>query len=150
LAAAACLLGAATEEEAIALAGRVPGLPASAALASWLRELCPGQPCEPWWLGRPGPARMADLLVTRELAASSEVAAACLQGLDAGRVARVVRLLVRECTEDRRAIGLLAGVLRDAWALIDDLQCPLDDLIAVADALPVPASRLVAPEPAAR
>ena len=150
LIAAACLLGAATEEEAIALADRVPGLQASAECAAWLRELCPVLRDEPWWLGPLRPARMADLLVTRELAASPEFATACMEGLDVGRVAGVVRLLVRACTEDRRVIGQLAEVLRTAEALVDDLQAPLEELTTVADALSVAASRLVMPEPAIR
>ena len=150
LIAAACLLGAATEAEVIALADRVPGLQASAECAVWLREVCPGSHDEPWRLAPLQPGRMADLLVTRELAASPDFATACLQGLDVGRVARVIRLLVRACTEDRRVIGPLAGILREAEALLGGLQAPLEELATVADALSVPASHLVMPEAAAR
>jgi len=143
LLAAACLLDPASEYEALALAARLPGPPHSAELG-WLREVLMPAPGEPRWLRRLEPDRLAGLFVTRELAASPALAAACLEGIDSGHLACVVRLLMRAYDEDPPALVALAGPLRTVEALIAGLKAPFADHMVVADALPWGATMFMA------
>ena len=81
--AAACLLGAATQEEAGALPDRVPGVSASVKISEWLRDLYPPDPGQADWIGSLQPDRLAELHTLLELAASPDLAQACLTRLDA-------------------------------------------------------------------
>ena len=117
-----------------------------------MRGLAPGGlPCsrdEPWRLGPLRPGRMADLLVTRELAASPDFGVHGGPGRRAGGwcgSAAGARVHRRPQSHRPARRGL-----REAEALLDDLQAPLEELTTVADALSVAASRLVMPEPAIR
>ncbi len=77
IAAAGCLLGAASEAEARALSGRVPGMCPSVKVAGWLRVLYPPDPGETGWIGSLRPDRFAELHVLRELRNSPDLARAC-------------------------------------------------------------------------
>src|ERR1019366_6411436 len=95
IAAAGCLLGAISQEEARALPGRVPGMSPSAKIADWLRLLYPPDPGQTDWIGTMQPDRLAELHTLRELVASPELAQACLTNLDARQGIRAVALLAR-------------------------------------------------------
>jgi hypothetical protein len=82
-----CLLGAVSEDEAAELSGRVPGAAPSLMAARWLHGLYPPHG-EGLWLGSLRPDRLAELLVTRELAASPTFAGNCLSELTNGRHSR--------------------------------------------------------------
>src|ERR1017187_3146835 len=82
IAAAACLLGAASPAEARALPGGIPGMSPSVKIGGWLRVLYPPDPGEAGWIGSLQPDRLAELHVLRELRASPDLARACLTGLD--------------------------------------------------------------------
>ena len=133
-----CLLGAATEEEARLLPGRVPGLSPSARVAHWLRDLYPPGRGDLDWLGSLQPDRLAELHVVRELAASPELATACLRRLDARQARRAVTLLARASTDDSHAEILLGQALPGAAGFIADLDAPVETLIAIFNAIPYP------------
>ena len=93
--AAVCLLGAASEAEARALAGRVPGMGPSVKIGEWLRVLYPPDPGEAGWIGSPQPDRLAEQHALRELTASPDLARACLTRLDGRQALQAVTLLAR-------------------------------------------------------
>ena len=136
LVAAACLLGAATEEAANALADRVPGLAPAAELTGWLRELLPPGPGGTEWIGQIRPERLAEMHVVRELTASAEFAARCLASIDGRQAPRVVRMLAQASARDlgtREALGTTLARLDD---LLSQLEAPVDALIATVNAIP--------------
>ena len=136
--AAGCLLGAATEEEARALPGRVPGLSPSVRVARWLRELYPPAPGELDWLGSLQPDRLAELHVVRELVASPEVSQACLTSLDSRQARRAVTLLARASSDDPEAEALLSRTLPDVADFIVGMDAPRETLTAIFNAIPYP------------
>jgi tetratricopeptide (TPR) repeat protein len=117
VAAAGCLLGASS---VTGLDGRVPGVAVTEAVALWLQELYPPEPGGEVSVLRPD--RLAELHVSRELAASPALADACLKGLDPGQARRALVLLARASSERRpsdigpgdreRAQGLPGPALR--------------------------------------
>ena len=134
--AAGCLLGAATEQEARALPGRVPGLSPSVRVARWLRDLYPPGPGEPDWLGYLQPDRLAELHTVRELVASPELSQACLTSLDSRQARRAVTLLAWASSDDPDAEALLSQTLPDVADFIVDLDAPRETLTAIYNAIP--------------
>ena len=146
--AAGCLLGAATEEEARALPGRVPGLGPSVRVAGWLRELYPPAPGEPDWLGSLQPDRLAELHAVCELVASPELSRACLMSLDSRQARRAVTLLARASADDPEGEALLGRALPDFADFIAGLDAPRETLTAIFNAIPYP-TVILAPAAAA-
>jgi hypothetical protein len=138
LVAVGCLLGAATEEEARLLAGRVPGVPASVRVARWLRDLYPPRPGETDWLGSLRPGRLAELHTVRELAAAPGLARSCLRDLDDRQAKRAVTLLAHACTDEPEAERLLSQAIPDVAGLAGGVDAPLETLIAIYNAIPHP------------
>ena len=136
--AAGCLLGAATEQEARALPGRVPGLSPSVRVARWLRDLYPPGSGEPDWLGSLQPDRLAELHTVRELVASPELSQACLTSLDSRQARRAVTLLARASSDDPNAEALLSQTLPDVADFIVGLDAPRETLTAIYNAIPYP------------
>ena len=136
--AAGCLLGAATEQEARALPGRVPGLSPSVRVARWLRNLYPPGSGEPDWLGSLQPDRLAELHTVRELVASPELSQACLTSLDSRQARRAVTLLARASSDDPDAEALLSQTLPDVADFIVGLDAPRETLTAIYNAIPYP------------
>ena len=136
--AAGCLLGAATEQEARALPGRVPGLSPSVRVARWLRDLYPPGSGEPDWLGSLQPDRLAELHTVRELVASPELSQACLTSLDSRQARRAVTLLARASSDDPDAEALLSQTLPDVADFIVGLDAPRETLTAIYNAIPYP------------
>ena len=133
-----CLLGAATEQEARALPGRVPGLGPSVRVARWLRELYPPAPGEPDWLGSLQPDRLAELHTVRELLASPELSQSFLTSLDSRQARRAVTLLARASADDPEAEALLSQTLPDVAHFIVGLDAPRETLTAILNAIPYP------------
>jgi hypothetical protein len=146
--AAGCLLGAATEQEARALSGRVPGLSPSVRVPRWLRELYPPAPGEPDWIGSLQPDRLAELHTIRELAALPELSQACLTSLDSRQARRAVTLLARASSDDPEAEALLSQTLPDVADFIIGLDAPRETLTAIFNAIPYP-TVILAPAAAA-
>ena len=146
--AAACLIGAASDEEACALPGRVPGLSPSAKIALWLRVLYPPDSGNTDWIGSLQPDRLAELHVLRELTASPQLAAGCLTGLDARQALRAVTLLARASSDYPQAEDMLRQALPATADLITGLSAPADTLSVIISAIPYP-SVILAPAAAA-
>jgi hypothetical protein len=146
--AAACLLGAATQEEACALLGRVPGMSRSVKVAEWLRSLYPPDPGDTDWLGTLQPDRLAELHTLRELADSPELGQACLAGLDSRQALRAVTLLARASSDYPEAEVLLSKTLPDVADLIVGMRAPAETLTAIFNAIPYP-TVILAPAAAA-
>jgi len=138
LVAVACLLGAASEEEARVLPDRVPGMSPSVKLAEWLRALYPPDPGQTDWLGTLQPDRLAELHTLRELAGSPELGQACLAGLDARQAVKAVTLLARASSDYPEAEVLLSQTLPDVADVIVGMQEPLETLTAIFNAIPYP------------
>ena len=132
------LLGATTEEETSTLAGQVPGLSPSSRVANWLREVYPPGPGELDWLGSLQPDRLAELHCVRELAASPELARACLTNLDARQARRAVPLLARASSDYPQAEALLGQVLPEVADFIAGLDAPRETLVAIFNVIPLP------------
>ena len=137
VAAAGCLLGAGTAGE---LAGRVPDVTVTEAVALWLRELYP--PGQDGQLGVIRPDRLAELHVSRELAASPALAQACLTALDAGQARRALILLARASAEHQAARRLLESAISRFPGVVADPAERREVMIAVADAIPYPSLAL--------
>ena len=137
VAAAGCLLGAGT---AVELAGRVPGVTVTEAVALWLRELYP--PGQDGQLGVIRPDRLAELHVSRELAASPALAQACLTAVDAGQARRALILLARASAEHQAARRLLESAISRFPGVVADPAERREVMIAVADAIPHPSLAL--------
>jgi tetratricopeptide (TPR) repeat protein len=138
LVAAACLLGAATDDEAFRLASRVPGISPSAKIAEWLRSLYPPDPEHTDWIGSVQPDRLAELHVMLELAASPELAQQCLTNLNARQALRAVTLLARASSDYPEAETLLSETLPVVAEVIADMQAPAETLNAIFNAIPYP------------
>ncbi|HXL92837.1 MAG TPA: tetratricopeptide repeat protein [Streptosporangiaceae bacterium] len=136
--AAACLLGGATQDEARVLPSRVPGISLSAKIAEWLRALYPPDPGQADWIGSMQPDRLAELHTLRELAASQELAQACLTRLDARQALRAVTLLARASSDYPEAEELLSQALPDVADLIAGMDAPTETLTAIFNAIPYP------------
>ena len=136
--AASCLLGAATEEEARALPGRVPGMAPSARIAEWLRLLYPPDPSEAEWIGSLQPDRLAELHTLRELTDSPELTQACLSGLDRRQALRAVTLLARAAADYPKAEELLRNTLPSVADVVAGMHAHVDTLTAVVNAIPFP------------
>jgi len=136
--AAGCLLGAASEAEARALAGRVPGMSPSAKIAGWLRVLYPPDPGGADWIGAVQPDRLAELHTLRELADSADLAQACLCDLDARQALRAVTLLARASVDNPEAGTLLSQTLPDVADVIATMQAPVETLTTIVNAIPYP------------
>ena len=135
--AAGCLLGAATAKE---MTARVPGVALSQTVMLWLRELYP--PDSQGELGALRPDRLAELHVTRELAASPALAHACLNGLDEGQARRALVLLARASADHQAARALLEAALLRFPAVIAEMDAPRQVMTAIADAIPYPSLAL--------
>ncbi|WP_285620212.1 tetratricopeptide repeat protein [Actinoallomurus iriomotensis] len=139
--AAGALLGAASRDEAMDLLERVPGAVVSLKVAGWLRELYPphadpGAGAE--WLGSLQPDRLAEHHVVAQLSTSTELAEACLEGLDDRQARRALTLLGRASVDQPAAAPLLERVLPLLERVVADLTSDLDTLTAIADAIPYP------------
>ena len=136
--AAACLLGAASQDGAHALLQRVPGVSPSAKIVEWLRALYPPDPEQADWIGSLQPDRLAELHTLQELAASPELGQACLANLDARQALRAVTLLARASSDYPEAEVLLSQTLPDLVDLIAGMQAPAETLTAIFNAIPYP------------
>ena len=135
--AAACLLGAATEDQARALPGRIPGLRPSAKIAEWLRVLYPPDSGNEW-IGSVQPDRLAELHIVRELADSPDLARACLSRLDARQALQAATLLARASSDHPHAEELLRQALPSVADLITGGPAPAETLTMIYNAIPYP------------
>lgn len=140
-----CLLGAGTQDEAAALAGRLPGVAAWPAAATWLRQLYPAGAGNEW-LGPLLPGRLAELHVTRELTESPALARQCLTGLDHRQARRALILLARAAADQPDARRLLGSALTGFPEMISGGQAPQQVVMAIASALPSPSLALAEAE----
>jgi hypothetical protein len=117
--AVACLAGADSEADAAGLLARVPDLADSAGrrgqVARWLHDLYP-LPAQAGdrggeWLGSLRPDRVAEHLVTGELAARPGMLSAVLAGLDRDRLVRALTIVGRAALTGTRAQTLLRDAL---------------------------------------
>jgi tetratricopeptide (TPR) repeat protein len=136
--AAACLLGAATQDEARVLPGRAPGMRPSVKITEWLRALYPPDPGQADWIGSVQPDRLAELHVLEELDASPEFSRACLTSLDDRQALRAVTLLARASSDYVEAEDLLSQTLPAVADLIAGTQAPVETLMAIFNAIPYP------------
>jgi tetratricopeptide (TPR) repeat protein len=139
--AAACLLGAASKDEAAALASRVPGATASGAVALWLQGLYPPDGAGRW-IGSLRPDRLAELHATRELAASEDLARACLSGLDERQARQALVLLARASADHEAARPLLESALFRFPDVLAGIEAPRETMIAVANSIRYPSVTL--------
>ena len=139
--AAGALLGARTAAEAVAVVGRVPGVPQSRKIAEWLRGLYPPDGGE-GWLGSLRPDRLAELHVTHQLAASDDLARACLTKLDDIQAQQALIVLGRASTDYEAAESLLERILPLVSRVAAALQAPRETLIAISNAIPYPSLAL--------
>ena len=123
-----CLIGADSESTASLLLSRVPDLDSAerrGRVARWLRDLYPAPPegdsQERDWLGPLRPDRLAEQLITGELARRPELMPPLFTGLDEARAARALTVLARAALTQDRAVGLLSSVLA---ADLDHLAVP--------------------------
>ena len=145
--AAACLLGAATEDEAVRLLQRVPGAVATPRVASWLRELYPPETASRGegvgeWLGMLQPDRLAEHHTVKELTGSPQLAESCLTGLDDRQALRAITLLGRASTDLPEAAPLLERLLGMVERIVADLPDDLPLLTAISNAIPYPSLSL--------
>ncbi|MFF4241198.1 tetratricopeptide repeat protein, partial [Actinomadura geliboluensis] len=139
--AAGCLLGAASEADAVALLGRVPGAAATARVAWWLRDLYPPHE-DGEWLGSLHPDRLAEHHTLAQLTQCQELAEACLQDLDDRQALHAVTLLGRASTDQPAAVSLLERTLPLLDRVIGDLPPDVELLTAIANAIPYPSLSL--------
>jgi hypothetical protein len=83
-----------------------------------LRVLYPPDPGETGWIGSLEPDRLAEWHALRELTASTDLARACLTGLDARQALQAMTLLARASADDPHAGELLRQALPGAADLI--------------------------------
>jgi tetratricopeptide (TPR) repeat protein len=136
--AAGCLLGAANQDEAVALLGRVPGIRPSVKLATWLRELYPPGHDSTEWLGVMQPDRLAERLVVSALGESEALTQAFLSDLGERQAHRALLLLARAATEDDIAERLLRRLLPLVAQVVEGIDAPLETLVSIANAIPYP------------
>jgi Tetratricopeptide repeat/Anaphase-promoting complex subunit 5 len=139
--AAACLLGAASENEAAGIPGRVPGAASSMTVALWLRGLYPPD-ASGLWLGSLRPDRLAELHATRELAGSPALSHNCLSGLTERQAQQALVLLARASAEHPEAKPLLESALFRFPDAPFGIRAPRETLIAVANSIPFPSVAL--------
>ena len=133
--AAGCLLGAATEQEARALPGRVPGLWPSVRVASGCGTCTPLAPVTR--MARFPAARPAGRTAHPERTiASLELSRACLTSLDSRQALRAVTLLARASSDDPDAEALLSQTLPDVADFLEGLDAPRETLTAIYNAVP--------------
>lgn len=135
--AAMCLLGAASENEAIDLSGRVPGAAPSILAASWLHGVYPPD-SQGLWLGSLRPDRLAEMQATRELVASPGLAQNCFTNLTERQVQQALVLLARASDDHPQARPLLESALFSFPDAAAGITAPRDTLIAVANSIPYP------------
>ena len=140
--AAGALLGADSREEAVALLGRVPGVPALIKVVEWLRQAYPPDGADGGWLGSLAPDRLAERLAVTELGRDRELADHCLTDLDSRQALRAVTLLGRASADDKAAAGLLERLLPLVEQVVAGLPDDLDLLAAISDAIPYPSTAL--------
>jgi tetratricopeptide (TPR) repeat protein len=145
LVAVCCLLGAATESDALALPARVPGMSSAAKFAAWSRVLYPPDPGEADWIGTLQPDRLAELHTIRELTESQVFAQTCLTNLDARQAHRAVAFLARASSDYPEAEALLSEVLPSVANFIADVNVPLETLTAIFNAIPSQSAILAPP-----
>ena len=141
--AAGALLGAASQDQAVELLGRVPGAVASVKVACWLRDLYPpeaGSGAE--WLGSLRPDRLAEHLVVAQLTASADLAGRCLSGLDERQALRAITVLGRATADQRAARVLLERLLPLLEQVVAGLPADVGLLTAISDAIPYPSAAL--------
>ncbi len=142
--AAASLLGATDQADAVVLLTRVPQAPPSVKVATWLRELYPPDPGSREWLGAIQPDRLAERLVVGQLSGSAMLAQACLTDLDQRQARRAVLLLARAATENDAAERMLSRLLPLAAQVVAEIDAPLETLVSIANAIPYPSVVLAA------
>ena len=146
--AAGALLGAASQDQAVELLGRVPGAVASVKVACWLRDLYPPESGSSERAGRSGWGRCVRTgwpsgWWSRQLTASPELAGRCLTGLDERQALRAVTLLGRAAADQQEAAGvLLERVLPLLEQVVAGLPADLGLLTAISDAIPYPSAAL--------
>ena len=113
-----CLIGADSQSAAGALLSCVPDLDSAerrGQVARWLHDLYPAphdsDMQEREWLGPLRPDRLAEQLVTGELACRPELIAPLFTGLGEVRGARALTVLARAAVTQDRAVGLLRSAL---------------------------------------
>jgi tetratricopeptide (TPR) repeat protein len=109
------LLGASNETDALTTLSRVPGLRGAdedrrLAVARWLRDLYP--PSDGRYWGTLQPDLLAEHQVVSQLAASPDLADACLHDLDTARAVEALTVLARACTHHPEARGLITAAAR--------------------------------------
>jgi hypothetical protein len=134
--AAGWLLGATTAEEAGEVAARVPGALTSGASAEWLRDIFAGRHSRAARTEYAHPVRLAELHTLRELAASPELAAACLTGLTIGQAVHAVTFLARAVADYKDAGVLLNGVLGNLGDRLIEPGPSAETLTAMLSVLP--------------
>jgi Tetratricopeptide repeat/Anaphase-promoting complex subunit 5 len=135
--AAMCLLGAASEAEAVDLSGRVPGAAPSILVASWLRGIYPPDN-QSLWLGSLRPDRLAEMQATGELAASPSLTQNCLMNLTERQAQQALVLLARASDDHPQAKPLLEAALFSFPDAAAGIAAPRETLIAVANSIPYP------------
>jgi tetratricopeptide (TPR) repeat protein len=171
----ACMIGADSEAAAMALLARVPDLDSAerrGRVARLLHDLYPAPRAndtqESEWLGPLRPDRLAEQLVTGELASRPELIPPLFSELDDARATRALTVLARAAVTDDRAVGVLRSALA---ADLDNLAVPAlsvavettqmlgdllnqvmsaepvsrETLMRIGAALPYPSSALAAP-----
>lgn len=123
-----CMIGADSETTAIALLARVPDLDSAerrGRVARLLHDLYPtphaNDTQESEWLGPLRPDRLAEQLVTSELASRPELIPPLFSELDDTRATRALTVLARAALIDDRAVGVLRCALA---ADLDNLAIP--------------------------
>lgn len=142
LVAVTCLLGAETHDEAMRLAGRIPGMFPSAKITEWLEGLYPPDPGQPDWVGSVQPDRLAELHVLKEFSVAPGLADGCLTGLNSRQALRAVSILARASSDYPEAENLFRETLPAVADLIAQMDAPADALTAIFDAIPYPTVRL--------
>ena len=128
--AVACLLGAESEDDAAAALSQIPDLADSAELRGrvgrWLHDLYPGSTArdrdeEYEWIGGLRPNRVAEHLITGELAERPSLLHRLLAGRGGDRLVRPLTVLARAALTDVRAGRLLHDALK---ADLENLAIP--------------------------
>ncbi|MEV4143645.1 tetratricopeptide repeat protein [Amycolatopsis sp. NPDC049691] len=146
--AAACLLGASTEDEVTQLLKRVPGSIASTKVASWLRDLYPpltdATPTtgHPQWLGTLQPDRLAEYHVVNQLKLSPELAENCLSNIDDRQALRALTVLGRAASESPAAKPFLRQTLPLLSRVVSEIEPNIDTLNAIANTIMWPPCEL--------
>ena len=123
-----CMIGADSEAAAMALLARIPDLDSAerrGRVARLLHDLYPvlgeKDAQEGEWLGPLRPDRLAEQLVTDELASRPELIPSLFSDLGEARATRALTVLARAALTDARAVGVLHSALA---ADLDNLAVP--------------------------